>query len=203
MQQFLATNCYILRYSYCFDQTLLAVVLFYSIGSMSRASWKTLQFDKTLSQWQASYLFSQAFYWHDIFTSKVQFLLYTERVHPAVLAIPFAPPTLASLSTAGAGSMRLSFQSLWHRDTFPALILCENAKVIRYLWWSTFHTPAVAACLKQGSDSENNYFYAYIGGANCPTHETVIHKCRFLPYLSWRGLERWGPDLSRCGVSTV
>lgn len=57
IQQFLATNCYILRYSYCFDQTLLAVVLFYSIGSMSRASWKTLQFDKTLSQWQASSLF--------------------------------------------------------------------------------------------------------------------------------------------------
>lgn len=92
IQQFLATNCYILRYSYCFDQTLLAVVLFYSIGSMSRASWKTLQFDKTLSQWQASYLFSQAFYWHDIFTSKVQFLLYAERSTLRSLQYHLPPP---------------------------------------------------------------------------------------------------------------
>lgn len=143
------------------------------------------------------YLFSQVFYWNECFFCPQHcFPLTQEGSSPLPLQY-YLHPTLASPSIARAGfaqmRMRLSFQSFSHSDIFsphpPPLILCENVKVICCLRWSAFWTPAVAVGLKQGPPSENNYFCECIGCVSCPSSETVIQKCNFLPDLPWQGLK--------------
>lgn len=143
----------------------------------------------------------------NIFVSTVQFPIYTKRLHPNVLAIPFAPHLgipfhcQSWICTDENETLISIFVTSWYLP--PPLILCENAEVIFCLWWSAFWTPAVAVCLKRGPDPENSYSRAYIGCVSCPTSETVIQKCNFSPDLPWQGLERWGPGLTCCrGLTT-
>lgn len=132
---------------------------------MSRASWRTLQFDKILPEYQVypSFFPPKMFYSNNHYVPSEQFPIYTKRPHPSIVAIPSCHPFSLPMLDLQRWEWDFPFNlcDILIPSPDTCLILCENAKIISCLWGSAFWTPAVALCLKQGPDPENNYFGSF------------------------------------------
>lgn len=127
------------------------------------------------------------------FVHMVQFLVYTTRLHPSVLAVLFEPHfgiPFHCRSWVCTDENQTSMSAFGTSRCLPPLILRDSATVICYLWWSVFWTPAVAIHTKWGPDPKNYYFVHILDMWAATLGEIVIQKYNTLPDLPF-GLEHF------------